>query len=560
MIFRLSVCATFIFYQMVFTAPFTERMEVDKIEATQNSKNLNQWTDIYYDDDVRGGPEYLEYDSAQLYTKNNTDIDRRERNAVINSKQNIAGEGGKSTKTTKDERPVSYLNVDTENPEEIPTKMNDRTLAVEADKANQQVNGNETQNDNIKILDDTDHQTHTLSNTNSYSAKSKASQELYDLTQEVDKEKVDSHETLTADARSTLLPKSQIQFNTPIEKATITKYRDIGNSLGMKHDSVTITANQVKPTQPPLHVPKVITYHGFEISKQVELYSSLDLISNNPKLNTPNEEALKAQSTVYQKDGDKAEYQEDIDKIEKGNSYEAVIQAQLERTERLLRKMEIASSAEIAVHHGLERNSYPAPQESQVTNNEKEGIFREGDTQPSRFTTPIPKDDALDKVLLAQNTSSSNKVWDTTDNTKQQTNERPSIDRVILENNMFKLVQPQQSLSILPTNSLKGKPNRSKGGNSNSYFVTESTYVPQQLGNKVGTGTFNATKLIELPNGSWTPSCKYVTKGKYCLKPDGEGQAIIECSGENVGFQFSCGGTMMCYSTGPHDVDCQNKK
>ncbi|KAL0138668.1 hypothetical protein V8B55DRAFT_1516818 [Mucor lusitanicus] len=73
----------------------------------------------------------------------------------------------------------------------------------------------------------------------------------------------------------------------------------------------------------------------------------------------------------------------------------------------------------------------------------------------------------------------------------------------------------------------------------------------------MGDTTFDPSNRLKLPNGNWTPSCKNVSKGLYCLQPDGQGSAIMECSGENVGFQFSCGKSMLCYSTGPFDVDCQ---
>ncbi|KAI8640821.1 hypothetical protein BD408DRAFT_419092 [Parasitella parasitica] len=69
--------------------------------------------------------------------------------------------------------------------------------------------------------------------------------------------------------------------------------------------------------------------------------------------------------------------------------------------------------------------------------------------------------------------------------------------------------------------------------------------------------TFDPLNKLELPNGSWTPSCKHVSTGFYCLQPDGKGSTIVECSGENVGFEFSCGKNMMCYSAGPFDVDCR---
>ncbi|KAL9539423.1 hypothetical protein MBANPS3_010263 [Mucor bainieri] len=72
-----------------------------------------------------------------------------------------------------------------------------------------------------------------------------------------------------------------------------------------------------------------------------------------------------------------------------------------------------------------------------------------------------------------------------------------------------------------------------------------------------GDTAFDPSNKLKLPNGSWTPSCKNVSKGLYCLQPDGQGSTIIECSGENVGFQYSCGKSMLCYSTGPFDVDCQ---
>ncbi|CEP17902.1 hypothetical protein [Parasitella parasitica] len=74
------------------------------------------------------------------------------------------------------------------------------------------------------------------------------------------------------------------------------------------------------------------------------------------------------------------------------------------------------------------------------------------------------------------------------------------------------------------------------------------------------TATFDPLNKLELPNGSWTPSCKHVSQGFYCLHPDGKGPTIIQCSGENVGFEFSCGKNMMCYSAGPFDVDCRKNK
>ncbi|KAL7319145.1 hypothetical protein PS15m_002314 [Mucor circinelloides] len=72
-----------------------------------------------------------------------------------------------------------------------------------------------------------------------------------------------------------------------------------------------------------------------------------------------------------------------------------------------------------------------------------------------------------------------------------------------------------------------------------------------------GDTAFDLSNKLKLPNGSWTPSCKNVSKGLYCPQPDGQGSTIIECLGENVGFEFSCGKGMLCYSTGPFDVDCQ---
>ncbi|OBZ88955.1 hypothetical protein A0J61_02996 [Choanephora cucurbitarum] len=67
---------------------------------------------------------------------------------------------------------------------------------------------------------------------------------------------------------------------------------------------------------------------------------------------------------------------------------------------------------------------------------------------------------------------------------------------------------------------------------------------------------FEANSYVKLPNGNWAPSCKHVTEGTYCLKPDGEDASIVQCLGENVGFQFQCANGMKCYSAGPTDVDC----
>ncbi|KAI8068122.1 uncharacterized protein B0P05DRAFT_551857 [Gilbertella persicaria] len=74
---------------------------------------------------------------------------------------------------------------------------------------------------------------------------------------------------------------------------------------------------------------------------------------------------------------------------------------------------------------------------------------------------------------------------------------------------------------------------------------------------KQNNGTlFDSSKFVKLPNGNWAPSCKHVPRGVYCLKPDGEDKAIVECLGENIGYQFSCADGMKCYSAGPLDVDC----
>ncbi|KAI8353251.1 hypothetical protein EDC96DRAFT_577227 [Choanephora cucurbitarum] len=73
---------------------------------------------------------------------------------------------------------------------------------------------------------------------------------------------------------------------------------------------------------------------------------------------------------------------------------------------------------------------------------------------------------------------------------------------------------------------------------------------------KVNRPMFEANSYVKLPNGNWAPSCKHVTEGTYCLKPDGENAAIVQCLGENVGFQFQCANGMKCHSAGPTDVDC----
>ncbi|GAN03990.1 hypothetical protein MAM1_0052c03446 [Mucor ambiguus] len=92
-----------------------------------------------------------------------------------------------------------------------------------------------------------------------------------------------------------------------------------------------------------------------------------------------------------------------------------------------------------------------------------------------------------------------------------------------------------------------------KKGSASAVVEAVDLVIPPHMG---GTA-FDPSNKLKLPNGSWTPSCKHVSKGLYCLQPDGRGSTIIECSGENVGFQFSCGKNMLCYSTGPFDVDCQ---
>lgn len=505
---RLSVCATVIFYQLVFTAPFSEKKDVDKIEAPPKSNNLTEWTDIYYDNDVRGGPEYLEYDPSPIYAKNNTYIDSDEETMNYDDDQNEMEFSEYKTKRIKNmPQLLSYIDENTEVIEDMPIKKKSRMSAVEADEADQQIDSIETQNDNIKTLDDTDHQTHTLLETNNNSTKNTASQEPYKLNQEVNMRENDIYNTFTAKVISTPLPKTQNQSS---KYAKATKTQPVYISLSMKHVSVTTTTNQANPTQPP-YTPKVVTNHSIRISELYELYSSIDMMTENPKSVTTKDNTYIVQSIDYQNDKDKVK-----EKVE--NPYDTVIQEQLARTEHLLRKMEAASNSELVMHHSLARNSYSATQNNNTATGD---TFREGDTQPSRSTTPVTKDDAPhepDKVVIAQNTSSPNRVSIITDNTKQQTNVIPLIDKVILENNMFKLVQPQQSSSLLPTASKRGKPNKSISGMNKSYSVARSTPVPQQLGIEAGTGTFNSSKLIELPNGSWTPSCKYVTKGTFTKK------------------------------------------
>ncbi|KAI8983565.1 hypothetical protein BDB01DRAFT_791267 [Pilobolus umbonatus] len=74
-----------------------------------------------------------------------------------------------------------------------------------------------------------------------------------------------------------------------------------------------------------------------------------------------------------------------------------------------------------------------------------------------------------------------------------------------------------------------------------------------------GIKSFESKNMLSLPNGGWIPSCKHVHSGYYCLGPDGKSSAIVECSGENIGFQYSCGSGMLCYANGPVDVDCRKR-
>ncbi|KAI8877621.1 hypothetical protein K501DRAFT_278303 [Backusella circina FSU 941] len=69
--------------------------------------------------------------------------------------------------------------------------------------------------------------------------------------------------------------------------------------------------------------------------------------------------------------------------------------------------------------------------------------------------------------------------------------------------------------------------------------------------------TFDPSVQIKNPNGSWSPSCKSVRKGMYCMDLDGVSSTVVECFGENIGFQFSCGDSLFCYTVSAYDVDCR---
>lgn len=62
---------------------------------------------------------------------------------------------------------------------------------------------------------------------------------------------------------------------------------------------------------------------------------------------------------------------------------------------------------------------------------------------------------------------------------------------------------------------------KAKKGSAPSSSVVEAVdlVIPPRMGDT----TFDPSNKLKLPNGSWTPSCKNVSKGLYCLQPNGQG-------------------------------------